>query len=275
MIFSTVKNYATSIFLSFFLGSMTIFMNIFMIIEAPLGIIGLAIGTVMMPLLSKFSIESDHESFNRSLAEGFNMMMYLMIPVALFFILYPDTVVNSVFRDITMFLKGSTGKFTVELLRGHYLALTIYSAALLPMAMAMIFERIFYSLHDARTPLWANIIVFFLSIGLYFSSFLPRIAFYGVFAADMTASWMTVIYYIIKLKKTGRVNLKNTGLISRAFYFIAFSAVSSLTVYPLHKLVYQHEQQALLSLCLAGLEFVIYGFSYYILTRIFKMDLKR
>jgi putative peptidoglycan lipid II flippase len=275
MIFFTVKNYATSIFLSFFLGSATIFMNTFMIVEAPLGIIGFAIGTVMMPLLSKFSIESDYESFNRSIFEGFNMVLYFIVPVTLFCGLYPDAVVNSVFRDITRFLKGSTGKFTTELLRGHYLALSLYSAALLPMAAAMIFERVFYSLHDARTPLKASIIVFFLSIGLYFSSFLPKIAFYGVFAADMTASWVTILYYIMRLRKTGKVNLKNMGLISRTFSFVAFSLISSLIIYPLHRFVYQTIHDAFLAMCIAVLEFVIYAFFYYILTRFFKMDLKR
>jgi peptidoglycan biosynthesis protein MviN/MurJ (putative lipid II flippase) len=143
------------------------------------------------------------------------------------------------------------------------------------MGLQMIFERVFYSLHDARTPLKANIIIFILSIGLYFSSFLPEVAFYGVFAADMTASWMTLLYYISRLRKTGKVSLKNSGLFGKAVIFFTISLAAGAFIYPLHRFVYQPMQNPLLSLCIAASEFFLFALFYYIITRILKMDLKR
>ncbi len=275
MIVITVKFYATTIFLSFFLGSATIYFNSYLIIQAPLGIIGWAVGTVMMPLLSKFNTTSDSTSYNRSLSEGLNLVLYLMIPIAVFFAVFPDTVVNSLFRDITTFFVKSTGKFTSDLLHKHYLAVTLYSAALLPMALVMIFERVFYSLNDAKTPLRANFIIFILSVGLYFSSFLPEIAFYGVFAADMIASWMTLLYYLFSLKRKKRFNLGNYGLTGRTAILFLISFAATALIYPLHRFVYRPMQNALLSLCLAAAELLLYAVFYYIISSKLKMDLRR
>ncbi len=275
MIVVTVKYYANSIFLSLYLGSAMIYMNAFLIIQAPLGIVGTAIGSVMMPLLSRFHAEGDMEKFNRSIIEGFYMILYLMIPFAFFFIVFPDTVANTVFRDITKLLTGNTGKFTDEFLRQTYTAVRIYALALLPMGCALILDKIFYSLHDAGTPLRANIIIFVMSFGLYFSSFLPGIAFYGVFAADMIASWMMLLYYVFKLKKSGKINIKNSGLFTKTAVLIVLSLIACGAVYPLHRFIYLGVQNALPALCIAALEFALFGTFYYILTRIFRMDLKR
>jgi putative peptidoglycan lipid II flippase len=271
----TVKFYATSIFLSFFIGGPTVYMNSYLITQAPLGIIGWAIGTVMMPLLSKFNAASDPESFNRSLSEGLNMVLYLIIPIAVFFAVFPDTIVNSLFRDITTFFVHSTGKFTPELLHSHYLALTLYSAALLPMALIMIFDRVFYSLHDAKTPFLANSIIFILSAGLYFTTFIPGVGYYGVFGADMTASWMTLVYYLLSLRKNSLVNLKKAGLFVKALVLITVSLAAGALVYPLHKFVYLQIHGALYALSLAAAEFLLFGLFYYIITRTLKMDLKQ
>lgn len=275
MVVLTVKNYATTFFLSFFIGSAMVYMNSYLIIEAPLGIIGIAIGTVIMPLLSRFNVEKNTVDFQKSMVEGFYLLFYFMVPVSFFFFLYNDTVCNSVFRDIMRFVTGGTGKYTAALFLDTYKTVAIYSLALLPMGAVIIFEKVFYSLHDAKTPLRANIIIFILSFGIYFTTFIPSIGYFGVFIADTIAAWMTLAFYAISLNKKLNLGPVFKGLLYKLLFLIVFSAIASAAIYPFHQNVYLHAQTPLQALAFAASEFGIFSALYYIITKIFRMDLKK
>ena len=275
MLFLTGKNILTTEFLTFFAGGNIIMMNSLLIIEAPLGFVGIAIGTVLMPLLSKFSAEKNHADFNKALVEGLTMLSYFMLPITVFFILFPDTVVNSVFRDVMRTFTGGTGKYGKNLLEQTYIATTIYAVSLFAMGATVIFEKIYYSLHDAKTPLRANIMVFIFSFAFYFSSFIPGIGFYGVFLADMIAAWMTFVYYMISLRKTIDFHsiLKDIGL--KPLYFLIFSLAGAGIIYPFYYFIYKKGGHPILCIAEAGLLFAVFGGIYYLLSRIFRLELKR
>jgi len=276
MIVLTVKNLVTTLFLSLYIGSAMLYMNAMMIIEAPLGIVGIAIGTVIMPLLSRFNANRDEKNFQKTLVEGFYLFFYLMIPISVFFILFPDTIINSVFRDIMKIFTGNTGKFTPLLMKQNYIALSIYSLALIPMGCTVLFEKLFYSRHDAKTPLFANIVVFIISFSLYFSALIPSISFYGVFIADTIAAWMTLIYYLYFLNKASiKINYFKSKFLKKIVALILLSFVSAALILPFHIYVYLKNWHPFISFSLAGIELALFGGIYYILSRIFGLELKR
>jgi putative peptidoglycan lipid II flippase len=275
MLFFTGKNLTTTLFLTFFPGGLVIMMNSFTIIEAPLGFIGIAIGTVLMPLLSRFNAEKDFKNFETSFTEGFYMLFYFMIPVSFFFIFYPDTVVNSVLRDIMRFFTGNTGKYTPQLFKDTYLATSIYSISLLPMGCIVIFEKIYYSIHDAKTLLAASLIVFLLSFGLYFISFIPRIGLFGVIIADTIVSWVTLIYYYSKLQRRMGTRSVAGPLVFKILLLILFAFLSSAAIYPVHKYLYLPAKIPIIALLTGGLEFAVFTGIYYTLTILFGLRLKR
>ncbi len=267
----TVKNLTTTIFLSFFKGASIVFFNIITIIEAPLGIIGIAIGTVLLPLLSRFNAKKENENFEKALTESFTLLFYFIIPVALFFIIYPDTIVNVTFRDTMRLLTGNTGKYG-ELLQKTYTANSLYSIALFPMSCTVIFERIFYSIHNAKIPLRANIVVFIFSFVFYFSSLIPSIGFYGVFLGDVIASWMIFVFYLIQLRKIIKVRPLYKKLSLKIIEFFLISVIAVSIIYPYHRHVYLSALKPFTAILYGCLEFVLFSGIYYILTSIFKLD---
>lgn len=274
MLVLTVKNLATTQFLSFFKGASLIFLNVITLIEAPIGIIGIAIGTVLLPMLSKYNADKDKVRFEKSLAESFSMLFYFIVPISFFFVFYPDTVINCFFRDTMRLFTGNLGKYG-DLLVKTYTATSVYSIALIPMACIVLFERIFYSTHDAKTPLRANTVVFIFSFALYFSSFIPQIGFLGVFLADMIAAWMTFVYYYIKLKKLTDIRALRKDLLPRILLYLLFSAVSAAAVLPFHRLVYIKDYAPLTAILLGALEFCLFAAVFYALTKLFKVGLKK
>ncbi len=273
MLFLTFKNLLTTAFLTFFAGGNIVMLNALILIEAPLGIISIAIGTVLMPLLSKFNSEQNKENFKKAIDEALYLFSYFMIPVSLFFVIFPDTIVNSVFRDVMLFFRGNTGRYTTDLLKMTYLATSIYAIGLFSMGATVIYEKIYYSLHDAKTPFKINVIIFLWSFIFYFSAFLPVLGMYGIFIADTVGIWLTYFYYNIKLKKT--LEIKENKIIKKLVYLLLIAIVSNLFTYPLYYYFYRNLSHPLISIFKALLQFVVFSSIYYILTRIFKLDVKR
>lgn len=274
MLVLTVKNLATTQFLSFFKGASLIFLNVIVLIEAPIGIIGIAIGTVLLPMLSKYNANRDKVRFERSLAESFNLLFYFIIPVSFFFIVFSDTVINVMFRDTMRLFTGNLGRYG-DLLAMTYAATSVYSAALIPMACIVLFERIFYSTHDAKTPLRANAIVFIFSFGFYFTSLIPQVGFLGVFIADVIAAWMTFAYYYTKLKKLVDLRALRDHILPRIITYLLITAVSVGATWPFHRFVYLKDWAPVTAILLGAAEFLIFGGVFCSLTVIFKVGLKK
>ncbi len=272
MLFLTFKNLLTTTFLAFFPGGNIVMLNALMIIEAPLGFISIAIGTVLMPLLSKFHTEQNKENFSKSINEALYMLSYFMIPISVFFIIYPDTVVNSIFRDVMIFFTGSTGKYTSTLLQMTYFTTAIYAIGLYAMGITVIYEKIFYSMHDAKTPFKANVIVFLWSFVFYFSAFFPKIGMYGIFVTDSIATWLTFIYYFIRIRK---LKLYHNENFLNTIFLLIIAIVSSFLVMPFYHFIYLKIDYSLIFIIKAGIQFFLFGFFYYIITKIFKLDLKK
>lgn len=274
MIALSVKDVVGAIFLSGFAGAFVAQLNAFTVVQAPLGIIGIAIGTVMMPLLSRFKSESDMKSFGHAMSEGFYMLSFLTIPVAVFLSVFPDTVTNLMFRD--PFLLVARHAPDTGLLSMHYSAVRIYGLALLPMSFIIIFERIFYSLHDAKTPLVANLLTVAASLGLYFLVYVPSVGFSGFIIAEAVSAWLAFFYYVfLRLPKVADMGVLVGGLSRRFLTSAAVAAVSALLVAPLHSMFYLKAAPALPAFALGCVEAAAFGAVYFALTTLFRAGLPK
>lgn len=267
MLVLTVKNLATTQFLSFFRGASLIFLNVITLIEAPLGIFGLAIGAVLLPMLSRYHAARDAEGFKKSLRESFALLFYFMIPVTLYFLFYSETVINVLFRDTMRLLTGNLGRYA-GLLEQTYAATTVYAGALLPMACVILFERIFYSAQNARTPLAANAVVFISSFGLYFLCLIPSVGYLGVFIGDLVASWMTFAFYVWRMEKlsprSGLWRVLMPGMVVQA----AVAGAGVAVIHPFHRYVYSAVTSPAPAMLTGAAEFGLFALFYFVLTRL-------
>ncbi|HLB95132.1 MAG TPA: murein biosynthesis integral membrane protein MurJ [Nitrospiria bacterium] len=124
-------------------GSQTYLFYGMRLVLFPLGIFGVALGTAILPSLSKQAAEGQIEDLKKTLAFGLRMV---------FFIILPSMVGLMVLRVPIIHLFFEHGAFTSEATAGTATALAFYAVGLPAFAGVRIVVAAFYSLKDTKTP---------------------------------------------------------------------------------------------------------------------------
>jgi putative peptidoglycan lipid II flippase len=130
------------------LGSRTALYYADRINQLPLGVLGIALGTVLLPEMSARLARGDAAGSaaaqNRSAATS----LLLTLPFAAVFLVIPGTIMRAVFVH---------GAFNAGAANLAALALAAYGAGLPAMAMLRIVQATFYARHDTMTPVRATV----------------------------------------------------------------------------------------------------------------------
>ena len=125
--------------------------------QLPLGVLGIALGTVLLPhmssLLAKGDTAGSHAAQNRSAA----MSLLLTLPFMVTFLVIPGVIIRAVFLH---------GAFNGEAAQLASWALMAYGAGLPAMALVRIVASTFYARHDTLTPARATVIALVSNITL-------------------------------------------------------------------------------------------------------------
>lgn len=114
------------------------------LMEFPVGLLGAALGTILLPGLSKMKAQSDHEGFSATLDWGLRMAFLLTAPAAVGMMVLATPLAATLFQH---------GAFkAADTLRTHE-ALIAYSVGLTGLILVKILAPAFYSRQDVRTPL--------------------------------------------------------------------------------------------------------------------------
>ena len=119
------------------------------LMEFPTGLLGVALGTVLLPSLSKFHAENNGEAFNRLLDWGLRLTLMLALPAALALALLAVPLIATLFHY---------GAFTTNDLMMTRQALMAYAVGLLGLIMVKVLAPGFYARQDIRTPVKIAII---------------------------------------------------------------------------------------------------------------------
>lgn len=114
------------------------------LMEFPTALIGVALGTVLLPSLSKAHAQTDgHQQYSYLLDWGLKLMLLLGLPAALCMILMSDALVATLFHY---------GAFTAADVGQTRLAVMAYSVGLVGLLTVKILAPGFYAKQDIRTP---------------------------------------------------------------------------------------------------------------------------
>lgn len=117
--------------------------------QLPLGVLGIALGTVLLPemasLLAKGKRSESDAAQNRSAV----MVLLLTLPFAAVFVAIPGTIMRAFF---------AYGAFSIEAADLTAVALAAYGIGLPAMAMVRIVASTFHARHDTMTPARATVI---------------------------------------------------------------------------------------------------------------------
>lgn len=119
------------------------------LMELPLGLFAIAIGTVILPSLSKNHTTQTKEDFSRTLDWGVRLVVLLAVPAAVALVVLAKVLLAS------LFLYGEFSLFDVE---QSSKALQAYSLGLVAFMLIKILAPGFFARQDTRTPVRIGII---------------------------------------------------------------------------------------------------------------------
>lgn len=134
-------------------GSVSWLNYAFRIMHLPLGLFGIAVGTVALPSLSKLVAENDHVAVRATLADSLRMVLFLTVPASALLVGLAVPVTRVIYER---------GRFTAADTLATAGALVLYGLGIPFMSALRNVAAVFYAHKDARTPMFAS----FASIGL-------------------------------------------------------------------------------------------------------------
>ena len=134
---------------------------------APIALIGMSLGVVVMPSLSEFSANKDLQNIIKVLKKSFTYILIFILPFLLLFIIKSDLIVKLLYEH---------GKFSTSATEFTSSALMYYSFGLLFYAFHIIFVRIYYALHKANVLIFIALMGFIikLSLSYYLTPFMSH-----------------------------------------------------------------------------------------------------
>ena len=111
--------------------------------ELPTGVLGVALGTILLPTLSKYATSQDTEQFSDLLDWGLRLCMLLALPAAvgLAVLAFPLVATLFMYREFTLYSAQMTEQ-----------ALVAYSLGLIGMIMIKVLAPGFYARQKYQTP---------------------------------------------------------------------------------------------------------------------------
>jgi putative peptidoglycan lipid II flippase len=173
-------------------GSMSYLNYAFRLMHFPLGVFGVALGTVALPRATEIASRGDMEGLGKTYREALNMSLMLMIPSALALALLGHQFVSVVYRY---------GAFSSEHASNTALALLHYSYGIIGMGAVRVTAPVYYALGDAKLPMRASIISVVVNMLLYYP-LIKTMDFAGVAAATSLASLVNfgILLYFLPTK---------------------------------------------------------------------------
>src|SRR5437868_4432201 len=124
----------------------------FRLMQLPLGIFGVAIGTVTLPLVSKSAAVGNMDAFRAILARGIRLAFLLTIPSAIGLAMFASPIISVIYQH---------GRFDAEMTRETAGALEFYAVGLVSYAVLKVLTPAFYAIGKRNTPM----IISFFAIG--------------------------------------------------------------------------------------------------------------
>ena len=175
--------------------------------QLPLGIIGIALSTAILPTLSRFVGAKNKEGTDRVQSDAIELSMLLTIPAAV-------ALAVCAVPFITMIFQG--GRFSIEqaVMTGNVLAALVMGLPAYVLVKVLVPN--FYARSDTRTPVWAA----FISLAVFTALNFAVVRDYGVVGiafASVIGAWINVAYLYVVLVKRGyyRAPLALVGRIAR------------------------------------------------------------
>jgi putative peptidoglycan lipid II flippase len=190
-------------------GAMSYLNYAYRLMHFPLGVFGVALGTVTLPKVSEHAARNEHSHLALTFYEAIGLSMFLVIPSAVYLAGFGEDLVRLIYQR---------GAFDAEATVQTARALYYYSIGLVGFAGVRVVAPIYYALGDAKRPMYFSTLAVILNVGLNFA-FMPFWGFAGLAAATSIAGLANLILLIVYLRhKISNIN----------YFYLAFHTLRIL-----------------------------------------------
>lgn len=163
------------------------------IYQLPLGVVGIAIGVVLLPDLSRRLRAEDDAGAHRSLNRALEFAMLLTLPAAVALAIIPHDIIKVLFER---------GRFHAGDTQATALALAIYAVGLPAFVMNKVFSPAFFARENTWTPLKYAGVSVVVNVTTSFVLF-QFIGFPGIAVGTTLAAWTNALLLAVRLWRTG------------------------------------------------------------------------
>ena len=224
--------------------------------QLPIGVIGIAIGTVLLPEMSRRIAAGDDAGAMASQRRAFEFTLLTSVPFVAAFITVPDVIMRAVF------LRGA---FTAADAAAAGATLAAYAVGLIPFVMIRSAVSAFYARKDTATPVKASLtgLAFNLALKVLLMGSLAQV---GLALATATGAWINLLLVLGFAVRAGYLEfdrplvqallkfLASGVILAAAFWLSARFAVAWLVHLPVFR-----DETILLVLIAVGA--IVYGAS--------------
>ena len=189
--------------------------------QLPLGIIGIALSTAILPTLSKFVGANDKQGAARIQSNAIELGMLLTLPASV-------ALAVCAIPFITMIFQGGRFDAADAAMTGNVLAVLV--AGLPAYVLVKVLVPSFYARSDTRTPVWAALAALAVFIGFNIA-FLQRFGVEGVAAASAIGAWLNcaILYAVLRTRGHYRLDWPLLGRLVRQL--VAAAAMGAALFY--------------------------------------------
>ncbi|MCK9329201.1 MAG: murein biosynthesis integral membrane protein MurJ [Candidatus Cloacimonetes bacterium] len=199
------------------------------LMQLPLGIFGISIGTAVLPEYSKQFTEKRWEAISETLRFSIHYVLYIMLPITITMIMGSETFIRLIFQ------RGAFEEKAVMMTKS---ALIFYVIGLVFYGLNQTITPIFYAAKDTKTPvkIAAFIVIANITLNLILVQYMAHSGL--AFATSITAGLQFLTMLIILKKKFTQLEFK--GFIYNIIKVFAICIVLFIGLYLLNQLIFPY-----------------------------------
>ncbi|MEP1205735.1 MAG: murein biosynthesis integral membrane protein MurJ [Rhizobiaceae bacterium] len=181
--------------------------------QLPLGVIGIAVGVVLLPELSRALKAGDRNEAEQLQNRSLEFALALTLPAAVGLMVIPQDIIAVIYQR---------GAFDNVATQQTALALTAFASGLPAYVMLKVFQPAFFAREDMRTPFYFSVVMVGVNIVLSLSLF-PMLGHVAIAVATSISAWVNLLLLAATLWNRG--DFKPDSATLRRLVLLLVSAV--------------------------------------------------
>jgi putative peptidoglycan lipid II flippase len=173
------------------LGAVSAFTLAFAIYQIPMGVIGIPLGIVILPSLSRELAVGRTDSYLELVSRSLRILLFVMLPIA---------AIGVALRLQVVELLLGYGRFDAAAVQQTADTLTPFLLGLPGHALIGVLARAFYARHDTKTPVWTAILAVVINTALG-ALLVGQYGLPALAAAIAIAAWVEALALVIVLRR--------------------------------------------------------------------------